>query len=101
MSAKCQKQTFSPVIDFRSQSIHRLRLWEFPRAVQDFGARTIEPHYVIPTRHSRQAVDDLAVAAAELDGHRTVGPFFCGNVVECVSVERVLLEVALCVVDAD
>jgi hypothetical protein len=29
-------------------SIHRLRLWERPRAIEDFSTRTIEPHHVVP-----------------------------------------------------
>jgi hypothetical protein len=41
-----------------------------PFAVQDLGARAIEAHQVIPALHDRQAVGDLAVAAAELDVDR-------------------------------
>ncbi len=32
-------------------------------AVGDFGARTIEPHHVVPARHGREAVRNPAVAA--------------------------------------
>ena len=54
-------------------SVHRLRLREFPLAVEDFLARAIEPHGVVPPLHDRQAVRNLAVAAAELDGDRCPG----------------------------
>jgi len=45
----------------------RLRLWEFPTAVQHLGARTVEPNHVIPPAHSRQTVRYFAIAAAELN----------------------------------
>src|SRR5262245_27249182 len=61
---------------------HRLRFGEGPCAVQDFGTRTIEAHQVIPARHGRQAVGDLAVAAAELDGNRAIVAFLRGDAVE-------------------
>jgi hypothetical protein len=54
----------------RTLSIYRLRLRKFSTAVEDFGARPIEAHHVIPARQSRQAIDNLAVAATELNGHR-------------------------------
>src|SRR5262245_40040751 len=38
--------------------------------LQDFRARTVETHRVVPARHCRQAVRYFAVAAAELDGDR-------------------------------
>src|SRR5882672_2937126 len=60
---------------------HRLRLRKFPGPVQDFGAWTIEPHRIVPTRHDRQAVRDLAVTASELDGDRAIGLFPGGDVV--------------------
>jgi hypothetical protein len=44
---------------------------------------------------------NFAVATAELNGDRAVCLLFRGDVVERVSIERVLLEVAFCVVDAD
>src|SRR5258707_14568643 len=62
-------------------STSRLRLREFPLAVQDFGARPVEPHGVIPAAHDRQAVGQLAVATAKLDGDRAVAAFFRGQIV--------------------
>ena len=56
-----------PFRTFRA-STRRLGLRELPLAAQDFGARTIEAHRVVPAVHDRQAVRNLAVAAAELDG---------------------------------
>jgi hypothetical protein len=57
MSALGQKQT---CLGRRASSIHWLRLREFPCAVQDFGARAIEPHHLVPALHDRQAVGNLA-----------------------------------------
>ena len=51
-----------------SALIHRLRLRQFSCAVQDFVARAIELHHVVPPGHRGQAVRDFTVAAAELDG---------------------------------
>jgi nitroreductase len=68
----------------RLKSIHALRFWEFPFAAQDFGARAIESHYVIPTRHSRQTIRNLAAAAAELNRDRAVRVFLGGDVVQRV-----------------
>ena len=72
-------------------SIHRLRLGEFPGAVEDLGARTIESHHVVPTRHGRQAIGDVAVAAAELDDDRAVRALLCGDTVQRIGVVRVPL----------
>ena len=44
-----------PIADI-GRSINRLRLWEFPFAVQDFGVRAIEAHRVVPARHDGEAV---------------------------------------------
>src|SRR6266404_8249195 len=78
MSVSCHKRTSGWQ---RTMSIHRLRLREFPCAVEDFGARAIEAHHVIPAWHGWQAVADLAVAAAELDGDRAVRAFLRGDTV--------------------
>jgi hypothetical protein len=51
------------------RSIHWARLREFPGAVQNFGVGAIEPRRPIPSIHNRQAIRNLAVAAAELDCH--------------------------------
>jgi hypothetical protein len=44
------------------RSIHEPRRRELPCAAQSFGSRAIEPHHLIPARHSRQAIRNLAVA---------------------------------------
>src|SRR5580658_7703468 len=82
-------------------SVDGLRLGELPFAVQDFGARSIEPHRVIPALHDWQAVRNLAVAAAELHADRTVGVLFRRDIVERVGVVFILLEVAVGVVQPD
>src|SRR6478752_2247324 len=82
-------------------STGRLRFREFPTTVQDFGARPVEPHGVIPALHDRQAVGQLAVAAAKLDGDRAVGAFLRGDIVDRVGVVRVFLVIALLIVKAD
>ena len=79
----------------------RLRLWELPRAVQNFRARTIEPYRVIPAGRHRQAVWNLPVTPTELNGNGAIGGLFAGNVVDGVGIEVVLLKKALRVVDAD
>src|SRR5215831_8044431 len=83
------------------RSIHWLRLGEFPGAVQNFGAGAIEPRRPIPSIHNRQAIRNLAVAAAELDRHRAVRVLCCGDVIEIIGVILILLEIALRVIDAD
>src|SRR5258706_14791362 len=78
-----------------------MRLREFPSALQNFSARPIEPHDVIPVLHDGQAVRNLAVAAAELDGDRTVGTFLRGDVIDVVDAVLVLREIPFRVVEAD
>src|SRR3977135_2118473 len=63
----------------RPKSIHALRHREFPCAVEGFGARAIEPHHVIPAWHSRQAIRNRAVAAAELNGDQAVRIYLGGD----------------------
>ena len=45
----------------------QLRLWELPSSVEDFCARAIETHRVIPAGHDREAICGFAIAAAELN----------------------------------
>src|SRR6266568_2659299 len=82
-------------------SCHRLWLREFPFAIQDFGARAVEPHRVVPSLYDRQTVRHLAVATAELDRDGPVTALLGCEVIECVGVMRVLLVVARGVVDTD
>jgi hypothetical protein len=79
----------------------RFGIGKFPLATQNFGTRTIEPHRVVPAGHGRQAVGNFFVAASELDGDGTICVFFRCQIVERVSVQGVLLEIACGVVDAD
>src|SRR6476646_2142072 len=81
--------------------LHRLRLREFPCAVQDFRARAIEPHGVVPALPDRQTIRNLAVAAAELDWDRAVVALPGREVIERIGVVGVLLEVTFGVVNAD
>jgi hypothetical protein len=46
--------------------------------IEDFGARTIEQHHVVPPWHGWQAVWNLAVAAAELHGNQAARVFLSG-----------------------
>src|SRR5882672_7276543 len=82
-------------------SCHGLWLREFPFAIQDFGARAVEPDGVIPALCGRQTVRHLAVASAELDRDRAVAALLGCEVIERVGVKRVLLVVARGVVDTD
>src|SRR6267154_1573052 len=70
-----------------------------PRAVEDFCSRAEETYRVIPPWCDRQAVLDLAVAPAELDGDRTSRTFFCGEAVHRIDIVLVRLEITLAVVD--
>src|SRR5688572_27910563 len=79
----------------------RLRLGKFPAAIHDFGAWAVEAHGVVPALGDGNAVGHLAVAAAKLDGDRAVGALLAGEAVDGVRIQRVLLVVALRVVDAD
>src|SRR5712675_2422232 len=98
---KPQMSVLSQRICFMLRSIHELRFWEFPCAAQDFGARAIESHHVIPARHSRQTIRNLAVAAAELNRDRTVRVFLGGDVVQRIGIVPVWLQIALGVVYGD
>src|SRR6267378_8194521 len=99
MSRTIQAKMSRP--DMVATSCHGLWLREFPFAIQDFVARAVEPHGVIPALHDRQTVRHLAVASAELDRDRAVAALLGGEVIECVGVMRVLLVVARGVVDTD
>src|SRR5205807_3844969 len=74
---------------------------KLPRTVEDFGARAIEAHHVIPARHGRQTIGNFAVATAELDRNGAVRALFGGDVVERIRIKRILLEIAGRVIDAD
>src|SRR5882724_66712 len=99
MMRTIQAKISSPLM--AATSYHRLWLREFPRAVQDLRPGAIKAHHVIPAGHGRQAIGNFPVATAELDGDRTVLTFLGGDIVERVRVIRVLLEIAVGVIDAD
>src|SRR5258708_24698401 len=82
-------------------STSRLRLREFPGAVQDLGARAIEPHGVIPALHDRQAVWNLAVTSAELDGDRSIGVLLARDAVDRISIVWGLFVIAFGIVEAN
>ena len=56
----------------RGHSIRRLRFRELPTTVQNFGARSIETHHVVPALHNRQAVRDLAVGSVAVCAKATL-----------------------------
>src|SRR6267142_1722308 len=70
-----------------------------PRAVDDFCPGAEETYRVIPPLRDGQAILDLTVAPAELDGDRTIRTFFCGEAVHRIGVVLVRLEVTLSVID--
>jgi hypothetical protein len=78
-----------------------LRRWEAPFSLENFLAWTIEPHHVVPALLDRQTVWNVAIAAAELDGNRTIGAILSSNVVDRVSIQLVLLEKAFLIVATD
>src|ERR1700746_3282362 len=82
-------------------STHRLRLGESPCAVEDFTSWEKESHCVVPPLCDRQAICDLAVAPAKLDGHGAIWALFPRDTVHRIDIIRVRLEVALAVVDGE
>ena len=50
-------------------SLHRLRLWKLPRAIENLCTRTIHARKVGPAWRDRYAVGNPPVAAAELHGY--------------------------------
>src|SRR5215467_416419 len=78
-----------------------LGLWETPASVQDFGARAIKPHDIIPPPGDRQAIRCFAVTAAKLDGDRAIRALLGGNAVQVVSVLWIGWEKPLSVVNGD
>src|SRR5947207_11655516 len=83
------------------RSTHRLRLGESPCAVEDFKSWEKESHRVVPPLRDRQAIWDLAVAPAKLDGYGAIWARFRRDTVHRIDVIRVRLEVALAVVDGE
>src|SRR5262245_62606031 len=80
---------------------HWLRHWESPLPIQDLRPRPVESHHVIPTRHNRNVVRNLAVAATKVDDDGTVLFFMCSDIVERVGVLFVGMEITLGVINAD
>src|SRR6516164_7067555 len=82
-------------------STHRLCLWKYPGAIEDFWLRAKEAHRVVPVLHDWQAIGNFAVAPAELNGDRAVHALFRGEVIHGIGVELVRFQIALGVVDGD
>src|ERR1044071_1186014 len=81
--------------------LYWLRFREFPAAIKDFFPRPIEANPVVPPRHDRQAVGNLAIAATELNIDRLVRVFLRRDVVDRVGVLIVFMEIAVRSVNAD
>jgi hypothetical protein len=92
--------TLNPQLTSRP-SIRGLRLGGSPTAVQNLGTRAIEAYHIVPARLDRQAVSDLAVAAAELNGDGTILALLRRDVVQRIGPELVGLKISRGVVDAD
>lgn len=65
---------FPPISGLSASSIHSLPRREFPLAAEDLGARAVESDGVIPPGHDRQAIGNLAVAAACARGSHPCRP---------------------------
>ena len=61
--------------------------------------RLVEPDYIVPAIHDRQIVWLLGITA-KMDGDAAVLVFFPGDIVDRVSIGRVLLKVTLGVIEA-
>src|SRR5258705_13604495 len=57
---------------------------KFPPAIKNFWARAKETHRVIPSAHDREAIGNFAIAAAKLDGDRTIRAFY-----RCVGIDGI------------
>src|SRR5262245_54760477 len=79
-------------------SRHGLSLRESPFSIQDFRAWTVEPNEIVPSRRDRQAVGNLAVADAELNGDRSVRILPGSDVVQRVRIEFIFFKIALGVI---
>src|SRR4051812_4388520 len=62
----------------------RLGLGEGPVPAEDLGTRAVGTHEIVPAGRGRQAVRNLAVAAAELYGDRAVGVLLRREVIQRV-----------------
>src|ERR1700734_2976468 len=78
-----------------------LRCRKGPCAVQDLGLRAIEAHEIVPWRGNGKAIGDCAVAAAKLNGERSVVGRLRNKVIERIGVLRIGDEMALVGVDPD
>src|SRR6266404_9524102 len=99
--SKSKRRRVMPLGGHSPGSTHRLRLGEFPCAIEDFRSRAKEAHRVVPALYDRQAIRNFAVATAELDGDRAVRALFRGDVIYGIGVVLVRLKVALGIVDTD
>src|SRR6266481_5801159 len=99
--SKSKRRRVMPLGGHSPGSTHRLRLGEFPCAIEDFRSRAKEAHRVVPALYDRQAIRNFAVATAELDGDRAVRALFRGDVIHGIGVVLVRFQIAIGVVDGD
>jgi hypothetical protein len=81
--------------------MYELRFGKFPLAVDDLSTRAVKAHHAVPARDDRKAIRRVSVAAAELNGHRTVWVLFRGDVVERIGFAIILVKVPVRAVNAD
>jgi hypothetical protein len=80
--------------------LDRLRPREFPGAVQDFLARSIEAHDVIPAGHDVDEVGLVGIAV-KVQGNAAVCALLGKQIVDRIGVVLVLLKETFGVIDAD
>src|SRR6266850_4389110 len=74
---------------------------EFPLAIENFSARAKEAHRVIPPLHDREAIGNFAIAAAKLDGDRTIRTFDRCVAIDGIGTVLVRFNITLTVVDGE
>ncbi len=82
-------------------SVNGFSNWEGPRTVQDFFARFIHPHGVVPTLANRQAVDASILATTKIDVDGSVVVGFGRYVIVAVGAEIVHGDKTIRIVDGD
>ena len=72
---------------------------KFPPAIENFWTRAKEAQRVIPPLHDREAIGNFAIAAAKLDGDRTIRTFYRGVAINRVGAVFVRVKITLSIVD--
>src|SRR5690349_17959218 len=62
--------TITTLCNVLMRSLRRLRVRKLPGAVENFRARAVETHGVVPAFHDRNAVWNFAIATAEMNRRR-------------------------------